>query len=218
VDLRAFTPGDAADRAQARRALGLDGDQTPTLLFVGRLDPIKGIDLLLESVAQLTSPARLFVVGGDPAGDPEVERLRARAAELGLGARVRFPGAVPQGDLPRYYRAVDALVVASRYESFGLVAVEALACGLPVVAAAVGGLPSVVRDGENGLLVRWRCPSAFAERIDQLLGDPALMGHLRAAARPSVERFDWQRIGDRVRDLYQTLSAEDARATACSCF
>ncbi len=216
VDLRAFTPGDANDRAEARRALGLD--DTPTLLFVGRLDPIKGIDLLLESVALLKSPARLLVVGGDPAGDPEVERLRARAEALGIADRVRFPGAVPQGDLPRYYRAVDALVVSSRYESFGLVAVEALACGLPVVASAAGGLPSVVRDGENGLLVRWRSAEAFAERIDSLLGDPALMSRMRAEARSSVERFDWPRIGDRVRDLYQTLSAEDERAIACSCF
>ncbi len=216
VDLRAFTPGVASDRADARHALGLD--DTPTLLFVGRLDPIKGIDLLLESVALMKTPARLLVVGGDPAGDPEVERLRDRAAALGVADRVRFPGAVPQGGLPRYYRAVDALVVASRYESFGLVAVEALACGLPVVASAAGGLPSVVRDGENGLLVHWRSAEAFAGRIDALLGDPALMARLRAEARASVERFDWRRIGDRVRDLYQTLADDDAPAVACSCF
>ncbi|HEU0026343.1 MAG TPA: glycosyltransferase [Ktedonobacterales bacterium] len=216
VDLRAFTPGDTSDRTEARRALALD--DIPTLLFVGRLDPIKGIDLLLESVALLKTPARLLVVGGDPTGDPEVERLRARAEALGVADRVRFPGAVPQSELPRYYRAVDALVVASRYESFGLVAVEALACGLPVVASAAGGLPTVVRDGENGLLVRWRYAEAFAQRIDALLGDPALMTRLRAAARLSVERFDWQRIGDRVRDLYQTLGSDDTRASACSCF
>ncbi len=218
VDLRAFTPGGADDRAVARRALGLDGADTPILLFVGRLDPIKGIDLLLESVALMKTPARLLVVGGDPAGDPEVERLRARAEALGIAERARFPGAVPQSELPRYYRAADALVVASRYESFGLVAVEALACGLPVVASAVGGLPSVVRDGENGLLVRWRSAEAFAGRIDALLGDSALMARLRAQARPSVERFDWRRIGDRVRDLYQTLSVEAERAAVCSCF
>ena len=76
--------------------------------------------MLLEDVALLRTPARLLVVGGDPAGDPEVERLRARAEALGIADRVRFPGAVPQGKLPRYYRAVDALVVSSRYESFGL--------------------------------------------------------------------------------------------------
>lgn len=217
VDLDAFTPATPASRAEARRALDLDS-ATPTLLFVGRLDPIKGIDLLLESVALLRTPARLLVVGGDPAGDPEVERLRARAAELGLADRVRFPGAVPQRNLPAYYHAADAVVVSSRYESFGLVAVEALACGAPVVASAAGGLPSIVRDGVNGLLVPWRTPQAFAERIDLLLGDAALARRLRANARASVERLDWQRIGDRMRDLYQDLTAEEERVAACSCF
>ncbi|HET9110196.1 MAG TPA: glycosyltransferase [Ktedonobacterales bacterium] len=217
VDLDAFTPATPELRVEARRALDLD--DTPTLLFVGRLDPIKGIDLLLESVAQMRTPARLLVVGGDPAGDPEVERLRAHAAELGLAERVRFPGAVPQRELPTYYHAVDAVVVASRYESFGLVAVEALACGAAVVASAAGGLPSIVREGENGLLVRWRSPQAFAERIDLLLSDEALRERMQVNARASVEQFDWQRIGDRVRDLYQELTAEDARvAVACSCF
>lgn len=216
VNLDAFTAVTPERRAAARRTLDL-GD-TPTLLFVGRLDPIKGIDLLLESVALLRTPARLLVVGGDPNGDPEVERLRARATELGIANRVRFPGAVPQGELPAYYHAVDAVVVSSRYESFGLVAVEALACGAPVVASAAGGLPSVVSDGENGLLVRWRSPQAFAEQIDLLLSDNMLCERLRANARASVERFDWRRIGDRVRDLYQELSAESERVVACSCF
>jgi D-inositol-3-phosphate glycosyltransferase len=216
VDLDAFTPATPASRAAARRALDLD--ETPTLLFVGRLDPIKGIDLLLESVSLLRTPARLLVVGGDPGGDPEVERLRARAAELGIAARVRFPGAVPQRNLPAYYHAADAVVVSSRYESFGLVAVEALACGVPVVASAAGGLPSIIREGVNGLLVPWRTPQAFAERIDLLLEDAALAERLRANANASVERFDWQHIGDRVRDLYQRLTAEAERVAVCSCF
>lgn len=216
VDLDAFTPATPERRAVARRLLDL-GD-TPTLLFVGRLDPIKGIDLLLESVALLRMPARLLVVGGDPSGDPEVERLRARAVALGIADRVRFPGAVPQRRLPTYYHAADAVVVSSRYESFGLVAVEALACGAPVVASAAGGLPSIVRDGENGLLVRWRSAQAFAEQIDLLLSDDALRERLRANAHASVERFDWRRIGDRVRDLYQELTAESERVAACSCF
>jgi D-inositol-3-phosphate glycosyltransferase len=216
VDLNAFTPATPESRVEARRALGLG--ETPTLLFVGRLDPIKGIDLLLESVAALRTPAHLLVVGGNPEGDPEVERLRARADELGIAERVRFPGAVPQRDLPTYYHAVDAVVVSSRYESFGLVAVEALACGAPVVASAAGGLPSIVQDGENGLLVRWRCPQAFAEQIDLLLSDDALREQMQAGARASIEQFDWRRIGDRVRDLYQELTTEPARVVACSCF
>ncbi len=216
VDLRVFTPGTAAQRAEARAALGLaDG---PVLLAVGRLDPIKGADLLLEAVARMRTRATLVLVGGNPDGDPELERIRAQANALGLGDRVRLPGAVAQSDLPIFYRAADALVVASRYESFGLVAVEALACGTPVVASKVGGLPSIVRDGANGVLVPWRHVEAFAEQLDALLSDSARMRQLRAAARPSVERFDWLRIGDQVRGLYQELTAERRGAEACSCF
>jgi D-inositol-3-phosphate glycosyltransferase len=215
VDLEAFTPGTPDERCVARRELAHDG--LPTLLFVGRLDPIKGVDLLLESVAAMRRQARLIVVGGDPAGDPEVERLRALTAGLGIPTRVDFPGAVPQDALVRYYRAADALVVTSRYESFGLAAVEALACGTPVVASPVGGLPSIVRDGENGLLVRWRSPQAYAERLDELLSDDDLRARLAAHTRPSVGRFAWPRIGDRVRLLYDDVGAERQVAAAAAC-
>jgi D-inositol-3-phosphate glycosyltransferase len=216
VDLNVFTPGDECERREARQMMSPDG--MPTLLFVGRLDPIKGIDLLLESVAQMRTQARLVVVGGNPqGGDPEVERLRSRAAELGIGERVDFPGAVPHSELSTYYRGAEALVVTSRYESFGLVAVEALACGTPVVASRVGGLPSIIRDGENGMLVNWRAPEAFAERLDALLTNDEMRTQIQQRARSSVERFDWRRIGDEVRELYQRLT-EDARCMACSCF
>ncbi len=217
VDLNVFTPGSDLERRDARQMLSPDG--LPTLLFVGRLDPIKGIDLLLESVAQMQTQARLVVVGGNPqGGDPEVERLRSRATELGIGERVDFPGAVPHAELSTYYRGVDALVVTSRYESFGLVAVEALACGTPVVAARVGGLPSIVRDDENGMLVNWRSPDAFAESLDLLLANEELRTRLQQQARPSVERFDWHHIGDEVRDLYQQLADDAGCPVACSCF
>src|SRR5262245_13798528 len=213
VDLDAFTPGTPAEREMARQRLASDG--RPMLLFVGRLDAIKDLDLLLASVARMRTDAVLHIVGGDPDGDPELDRLRALTGDLGIAERVRFPGAVAQRDLPDYYRAPDALVVTSRYESFGLAAVEALASGLPVVAAQVGGLPSIIAHGENGLLVRWRCPEAFAEQLDLLLEDEGLRDRLSANARPSVERFSWERIGDEVRALYQDLT--DARcALACS--
>jgi D-inositol-3-phosphate glycosyltransferase len=215
VDLDAFTPGTPAEREMARQRLASDG--RPMLLFVGRLDAIKDLDLLLASVAWMRTDAVLHIVGGDPDGDPELDRLRALAGDLGIAERVRFPGAVAQRDLPGYYRAADALVVTSRYESFGLAAVEALASGLPVVAAQVGGLPSIITHGENGLLVRWRCPEAFAEQLDLLLEDTALRARLSATARPSVERFSWERIGDEVRRLYQELTTDACRALACSC-
>ncbi len=217
VDLSLFTPATRTTRQTARRALALE-DRQPTLLSVGRLDPIKGLDLLLESLSLMETSAQLIIVGGNPDGDPELERLRARAADLGVGERVRFPGAVPQLDLRQYYHAADAVVVTSRYESFGLVAVEALASGTPVVAAAAGGLTSIVRDGVNGLLVRWRDPRAFAERLDEMLTDGALRARLAANANASVERFGWQHIGDDVRALYQDLTANAPRVAACSCF
>jgi D-inositol-3-phosphate glycosyltransferase len=215
VDLRVFTPGTPAERAAARRRFTPDG--RPMVLSIGRLDAIKDLDLLLASVARMRTDAILHIVGGNPDGDPELDRLRALASDLGVAERVRFPGAVPQQDLPAYYRAADAVVVTSRYESFGLVAVEALASGAPVVAAQVGGLPSIITHGENGLLVRWRAPEAFAEPLDLLLEDSGLRARLSAQARPSVARFSWERIGDEVRALYQELTADERRAVACSC-
>jgi D-inositol-3-phosphate glycosyltransferase len=216
VDLRAFCAGSPERTRMARAALGLDAE-VPVLLSVCRLDPIKGTDLLLEAAAAMHSRPTVVLVGGDPDGDPELERLRARGVELGLGDRLRLPGAEAQERLPLYYHAADALVVASRYESFGLVAVEALACGTPVVAAHVGGLPSIIRDGENGLLIPWRQPEVFAQSLDRLLHDPSRLESMRAAARPSVLRFDWRRIGDQVRSIYQSLSAERREAMACCC-
>jgi D-inositol-3-phosphate glycosyltransferase len=166
----------------------------------------------------MRTPATLVLVGGNPDGDPELDRLRARAVELGLANRVRLPGAVPHEALTPYYRAADALVVASRYESFGLVAVEALACGTPVVASKVGGLPSIVHDNENGVLVPWRSAHAFAEQLDALVEDPARLRRLSASARPSVERFAWPRIGAQVRAVYQELTQPARVAAACSCW
>ncbi|HEX9069153.1 MAG TPA: glycosyltransferase, partial [Ktedonobacterales bacterium] len=137
---------------------------------------------------------------------------------LGVAERVRFPGAAPQSELPAWYRAADALIISSRYESFGLVAVEALATGTPVVASAAGGLPSIVRDGVNGLLVPWRTPEAFAERLDLLLSDDTLRERLSAQARASVARLAWPHIGDAMRALFGELSAEAYEAVACCCF
>ena len=124
-----------------------------------------------------------------------------------LGIDVQFRGAAPQEALPTYYNAASVLVVPSHYESFGLVAVEALACGTPVIASMVGGLPTVIRDGENGLLVPWRRPEAFAERIERVLDDASLRGMLSANARLSVFRYSWESVADRVTSVYHELVA-----------
>jgi D-inositol-3-phosphate glycosyltransferase len=208
VDLRLFAPG---DRAAARSTLGLDGQNV--MLFVGRLDPFKGADLVIETVARLRQPATALIVGGDPTSDSEIERLQKVASRQRVSRRVRFIGAVPQDQLPTYYRAADILVVPSFYESFGLVAVEALACGTPVVATRVGGLPYVVSDGENGLLVPWRCSEAFAQRLDNLFDDRALLARLRQQARPSVMRYTWPAVAQQMHRLYCGLTC---RKAACA--
>ena len=213
VDLHHFKP---QDRQQARASLGVNGQ--PTLLFVGRPDPLKGGDLLLQSAQLLHHPATLLMVGGDLDHDPELERLQHQAHKQGLKKDVRFVGAVPQPDLPRFYSAADLLIVPSYYESFGLVAVEALACGTPVIASKVGGLPAIIEDGENGFLVPWRCAGLFAETIDAALDDAALLAHLRASARPSVTRFSWRSVATQIRQVYDDLTAARRDDALCSCF
>src|SRR5262245_22613396 len=206
VDLDLFAP---VERALARATLGLTGE---VLLFVGRIDPVKGLDTLLEALALLRGRPglQLLVAGGAGsalAADPDEAYLRALARKLGVADRVLWLGPVEQERLPLYYSGADVSVVPSRYESFGLVALEALACGAALVASRVGGLPSIVEDGQNGLLVPSRTPAEFASRIERVLDDPALAERLRAAARPSMTRFSWAATARRVAALYDQLSA-----------
>lgn len=200
VDLDRFAPG---DRVAARARLGLSGE---VLLFVGRMDPVKGIDVLLGAVARLKERSSLSVVlvGGSGA-EPEMKRARALAEDLGIGNLVQFRGAVPQDQLPDYYRAATLTIVSSRYESFGMVPLESLACGTPVVGSKVGGLPAVVRDGQNGVLVPWRAPAAFATEITRLLDDPSRLAALQANARPAALRFGWPAVAGQIVSLYRAL-------------
>ncbi|MFM7069592.1 MAG: glycosyltransferase, partial [Actinomycetes bacterium] len=164
VDHAFFSPG---SQRGARRALGL-GD-VPTALFVGRIQPLKGLDVAVRAVAASRTPSlRLVVVGGasGPDGAAEFDRVQRLVAELGVDERVRFVDPQPHHQLSTWYRASDVVLVPSRSESFGLVALEAAACGVPVVAAAVGGLRSLVEDGRTGYLVDTRAPADFARRID----------------------------------------------------
>lgn len=206
VDLAKFTPENRAEaRATLSDRLGLT--DVPIILFVGRLDPLKGADLLLDALARMQTPAQLVLVGGDEA-DPERARLRDLTYSLGIADRVRLVDAAPQEELPAYYRAADLLAVASHYESFGLVAVEALACGTPVIAPRVGGLPAIVHDGENGALLDFRSPLLYAERLDALLADTEALHQMHQNARQSVLRFRWSNVARDIAAEYADMLHE----------
>jgi len=201
VDTDRFRP---RNRVAARRRLGLPGNE-PVVLFVGRIEPLKGIDILLRAAAQTYGGFRLLVVGGDQQDADRKAELRALAAELAIDDRVLFLDAVPHDQLPLYYNAADVCVVPSYYETFGLVALEAMACGVPVVASRVGGLLETVRDGQTGYLVPWRCPEPFAERLELLLSNEPLRRSLGRLARAAVERFRWSEVAAQVEDVYHEL-------------
>ncbi len=206
VDTEIFRPGDA--RA-ARAALGL-GDES-LLLYVGRLTPIKGLETLIDALASLRRRgrhARLLVVGGDsdePTAGHE-SSLRARTAMLGLADQVVFLGAQPQAELRRYYVAADATVMPSYYESFGMVALEAMACGSPVIASRVGGLATTVRDGVTGLLVPEADSDALGARLAAVLDDPGLRARLGREGVRWAEEHRWPCVAEAVCREYATLA------------
>ena len=201
VDIDLFRP---LDQARVRQRLGLPLSE-PIVLFVGRIEPLKGIDTLLRAVAQIQTPLRLLIVGGDEKDANRKATLGALARELGIADRVEFVDAVGHDRLPLFYNAADVCVVPSHYESFGLVALEAMACGVPVVASSVGGLRDTVRDGETGYLVPWRCPEPFAQRLELVLGNQDLRRSLGLIARSAVERFRWSDVACRVEEIYHDL-------------
>ena len=203
VDRERFRPRAQLD---ARTALGID-PEARVLLAVGRIEPLKGLDILIESLAEMAGRdgLQLLIVGGDERAEREIARLREVAREAGVEALVRFVGPVPHERIGAYYNAADVVVVPSFYESFGLVAAEALASGVPVVASRVGGLTSTVADGRNGYLIPWRCPGPFAEKIDLLLANRPLREALGATAARSMERFEWPAVASGLLDLYASL-------------
>jgi len=214
VDHAFFAPG---DRAQARRALGLPAGD-PILLFVGRIQPLKGVAVAVRALAVLDDrpDARLVVVGGPsgPHGSQHLREVRALTVALGVADRVEFVEPQPHELLSTYYRAADVCVVPSRSESFGLVALEAAACGVPVVAAAVGGLTTLVDDGRTGLLVEDPTPGAFARAVARLLDDPGLARSFSRAATVRAARYTWASAAAVLRATYDELAAE--RLVGCS--
>ena len=203
VNLELFVP---YDRRLMRERFGLN-PQRPVLLFAGRLDPFKGPDVLLRAAALMEQDAQIVIVGGEGSDDKDVQNLRSLAFDLGIEQRVRFLKAQPQEVLPQLYSAADVTVVPSYHESFGLVAVESLACGTPVVATRAGGLMTIVQNDENGYLVP-RCPGFFAERLDAILGNPDIQVRLQAEARRSVSHFSWQSVAHSVNEVYDDLVDE----------
>ncbi len=204
VDHRVFVPG---DRAAARSTLGLD-PESRLLLNVGRIQPLKGADLAERALAELDDDVSLLVVGGPSGtnGPAQVVALRKLVADLGLEHRVRFVAPQPHDQLVAYYQAADVCLVPSHTESFGLVALEAAACGTPVVAADVGGLGSVVDDGHTGFLVEGRAAADYAAPVDVLLSHPELATAMGASALIRSSRYMWSIAAARLRRLYGDLA------------
>ena len=206
VEHALFGPG---DRTGARRAIGV-ADDAPLLLFVGRIQPLKGPDVAIRALEALARPdAQLLIVGGASGtdGDVEVERAHQLVDELGLHDQVQFVEPQPHHILSTYYRAADVVVVPSRSESFGLVALEAAACGTPVVASAVGGLQSLVDDGHTGFLLDRRTPVDFAKAIAEILDSPDLADAMSLAAAERAQRYTWGFAAARLRRLYVDLTS-----------
>lgn len=217
VDHSVFRP---LDRAASRRELGL-GDGA-ILLFVGRLQRLKGADLALRALEEL-APAldrevSLLLVGGasGPAGEDEVDRLQRLAVELAIEDRVSFVGPQPHHRLPLFYNASDVVTVCSHSESFGLAALEAHACGIPVVGTPVGGLSHIVRDGGSGFLVSERDPAVFAGRLKTVLADPELHARFSTVAAEAAAAFSWERAAGEFIELYECLVREES-PEACTC-
>lgn len=210
IDRDMYFPG---DRAAARSALALDDERI--LLFVGRIQAHKGVDVAIRALAGLPDQPsegrprpRLLIVGGPsgPDGESELASVRTLAADLGVSDRVDFLGPQPHATLGDYYRAADTLVMPSRSESFGLVAAEAQACGLPVVATRVGGLAYVVSDSESGLLVEGADPAAFAAAVSAVIDHPDFSARLSAGATRFARRFSWPGTAERLLELYEGIS------------
>ncbi len=205
VDHTVFFPG---DRSAARQRLGID---TPRmLLFVGRIQELKGADLAIRALAALNDPKVVLMIVGGPSGrdgTSEQNRVHALADELGVSGQIHWISPRRHERLADYYRAADVCVVPSRSESFGLVALEAAACGTPVVAAAVGGLRSLVDHEQSGFLVEGRDPADFAAPVERLLADEILASEIGANAVARSARYSWSMTAGRLRRLYGDLVA-----------
>lgn len=192
------------DKEVARRDLGLNGHKV--LLFVGRMDPLKGIDRLLMALPKLgRRDLRLLVIGGDEDSKDELERLRRLTQTQHIEDSVIFAGMVDQKELPLYYSAADVCVIPSYHESFGLVALESLACGTPIVATRVGCVESVVRQGQNGYVIEDNAPPRIAHGIEAVLNDVISPAD---SVRALVNGFSWSGVAEAMIPEYKSVVEE----------
>ena len=200
VDLARFQP---LNQEESRKRLGLNGDKV--LLFVGRIESLKGLDLLVRTAAQMETcqGMRVLVVGDDGGKEGEADRVRQLVQDLDMDAIFDFVGRVDQEHMPLYYSAADVCVVPSFYESFGLAALESMACGTPVVASRVGGLSTVIQHGRTGYLKSWRCPEAFANSLEMIISSKRLQNSMGIAARKRAEDLGWDQVAERMLSVYQ---------------
>lgn len=201
-----FTPG---VKQAARIRLGWP--DVPTVLYVGRIQSLKGPDVALAAFGRVASKiedARLVIVGAPSGerGEREYEALQRNAKKLDLNERVTFADPVPHREMPDVYRASDVVLVPSRSESFGLVAAEAQAAGLPVIAANIGGLPSVVPDGSGGVLIDGWDPDDWAIELEKVLSDRSKRAALSKAGPVEAERFSWERAVERMIAIYDGVT------------
>jgi D-inositol-3-phosphate glycosyltransferase len=211
VDAERFRP---VEREEARKLLGITPDEK-LLLFVGRIEPLKAVDTILEAVSLLKQKepeslkgAKLAIIGGNPqdlANNQELARLIELAQALDLNSVVEFLGAKDQHLLPVYYAASTAVIMPSDYESFGMVALEAMASGTPVIATQVGGLAYLVRDHQTGYLVPVREPSALADRIRIVLTEPETQARLGQNAASLARQYSWKQIAEQLLMVFDEM-------------
>lgn len=215
VNLDLFRP---INRKTSRLQLGFASDEF-IVLYVGRFAHLKGIDRLMAAISYLDHHCgiRLVVVGGDGDESPEEHHLRDLCKELGIQDRVLFAGRIDQRDLPPYYSASDVLVLPSEYESFGLVALEALACGTPVVATPVGALPDIIQERINGHVLADGSPESIARGIEPFIAKVPSNPVRPAIIRSSVTAFDWAVVtSDILREYERAMEKPGNQCLSCA--